>query len=228
MKCNFCGAELESSDQNFCQFCGAKIPEKAKTQEQPLQEPSPQPTKTPTTSSQGSTYQPPTIPTGPSQTGGSSPSTTSHPLTQPSYGKKSTAQAHSYAKKCLASAIISIALSIFAFIFGGMLSFIGFIETVANNNNTTMAIFAVSGGQIVRPFLLLIPVGANIIGLILGIASRKYKSRSEAIGYADDNVRKVGSVFAVFGIILNAIGLAIGGMALFNNFMALYSELAYN
>jgi len=219
VKCPYCGAELESPDQRFCQFCGAEVPDKIKSQSKPEKQ---QPTSIPTTSTQQSTYQPPTIPTNSSQTSGVSSTTPSQPFSQPDYGKPSTAQAHSYAKKCLAYAIVSIALSIFAFAFGGALNFIGFIQSM--NYYYSSSIFQAFGPF---PFLLIIPVAANVVGLIFGITSRKYKSRSESLGYTDDTVRKVGSTFAIFGIILNAVGMAVGGVFLFNNFSSLYYEYMY-
>lgn len=89
-------------------------------------------------------------------------------------------------------------------------------------------IFSIIPVSAIRPFILVIPVAANGVGLIFAIVARKYKSRSETMGYTDDSVRKVGSVFSIFGIILNAVGLALGGVSLLTSFSSLYSQFLMN
>jgi hypothetical protein len=224
MNCPYCGAELESRDQRFCQFCGAEVPERVRSKLESTEKPSP----TPKTPSQQSTYEPPTIPTQTSETETSPSISPSQPLTQPDYGKGSATEAHSYAKKCLAFAIISLGLAVFAFIYGGFLNMIGFIESLYSTDPSFSMLLAISPFRYVRPFLIFIPIGANVIGLIFATTANKYKEKSERMGYADDSVRKVGSVFAIFGIILNIIGLVDGGLSALFTFSDLYSLFIYN
>jgi len=100
-----------------------------------------------------------------------------------------------HSKRSLAFAIVSLALAAVGFGFGSSSNFIGMIMPYS---------YYGSGGVLG----LIIGVIFNITGLIFGILSKT--NGKKARNYEPINtLKKVGGVFAVFGIVINIIPLAI-------------------
>ena len=101
-----------------------------------------------------------------------------------------------YSKNCFALAIISIALAITGFIFGGI--------NLIRNLLPIYLFPYYPGGPGVGLVGLTIAIVLNIGGLIFGILS-KVNSSKAGKNEPINTLEKVGSVFAVFGIIINSI-----------------------
>ena len=102
-----------------------------------------------------------------------------------------------HSKRSLAFAIVSLALAAVGFGFGISSNFIGMIMPYSPYPGISTGVFG-----------LIIGVIFNITGLIFGILSRK--NCSNARNFEPINtLKKVGGVFAVFGIVINIIPLAI-------------------
>ncbi|MFX1442890.1 MAG: zinc ribbon domain-containing protein [Promethearchaeota archaeon] len=98
-----------------------------------------------------------------------------------------------HSKKCLAFSIISIAMAAVTLEIGGSLRFFYVL-------GMPLPLFIMG---------VIINIVINIVGLILGILARL--NGKKAVNLESDNaVEKVGSIFAIFGIIGNIILLIIG------------------
>ena len=105
-----------------------------------------------------------------------------------------------YSKNCFAFAIISIALAITGFIFGGI--------NLIRNLLPIYLFPYFPGGPGVGVVGLTIAIVLNIGGLIFGILSRVNSSKAGKLEPIN-TLEKIGSVFAVFGIILNVIPIVV-------------------
>ena len=106
-----------------------------------------------------------------------------------------------HSKKCFAFSIVSLGLAGASFIFGGG-NFFSFLMPYSPYPGISIVVFG-----------LIIGVILNVTGLIFGILSRTNSSkagRNEPI----NGLEKVGSVFAVFGIVTNSIPLAAAAVNL--------------
>lgn len=103
-------------------------------------------------------------------------------------------------KMCFAFAIVSIALAIVGFIFGGSSFFRSFLSSMLYPYYPS----GLGGGLIG----IIIAIILNIAGLIFGIVSR-VNSRKAGENEPTNTLEKFGSVVSVFGIIINAIPLII-------------------
>ncbi|MFX1256951.1 MAG: zinc-ribbon domain-containing protein [Promethearchaeota archaeon] len=114
-----------------------------------------------------------------------------------------------YSKKSLAFAIVSIALAILTLFLGSsVLSYIIFMSSFEDYFSINyIALLAIN----------IVIIIINIIGLTLGILSKVYNNKATEIE-PENPIKKVGSVFLIFGIILNSISLGaavIGGIISF-------------
>lgn len=105
-----------------------------------------------------------------------------------------------YSKKCFAFALVSIALAIVGFSFGG----INLIRTFLPAYFFPYYPGGLGGGIVG----LIIAIVLNIGGLVFGILSRVNSSKAGK-NEPVNTLEKLGSVVAVFGIIMNAIPLVI-------------------
>ena len=106
-----------------------------------------------------------------------------------------------HSKKCFAFSIVSLGLAGAGFIFGGT-NFFGSLNPYSPYPLVFSGIFGLIIGTIL-----------NVTGLIFGILSRTNSSKAgkhEPI----NTLEKSGSVFAVFGIVLNSIPLAGAAVSL--------------
>ena len=106
-----------------------------------------------------------------------------------------------HSKKCFAFSIVSLGLAGAGFIFGG------------GNFFSLLMPYSPYPGISIVVFGLILGVILNVTGLIFGILSRTNSSkagRNEPI----NGLEKVGSVFAVFGIVTNSIPLAAAAVNL--------------
>jgi len=101
-----------------------------------------------------------------------------------------------YSKNCFALAIISIALAITGFIFGGI--------NLIRNLLPIYLFPYYPGGPGVGLVGVTIAIVLNIGGLIFGILSRTNSSKAGKFEPIN-TLEKVGSVFGVFGIVINSI-----------------------
>ncbi len=119
----------------------------------------------------------------------------------------------SHSKKCIAFALLSLAFAVVALIFGAIASgglysyYYYYYETVTQRLRTISYI------------VLLI---SNILGLLFGILAKVNSSKADVLE-ADNTSRKVGNVFGIIGIIVNAIAFAlaiiIGPTRVFGNYL---------
>jgi len=121
-----------------------------------------------------------------------------------------------HSKKCFAFSIVSLGLAGASFIFGGgnFFSLLMPYTPYPGISNFTISITV---------FVLIIGIIPNVTGLIFGILSRTNSSkagRNEPI----NGLEKVGSVFAVFGIVTNSILLAVAAV---NFVITLISAFTY-
>ena len=171
MFCQNCGERLESQNQKFCKNCGSKL------------------------SNIFDAPQPPQLRVEENQ-----PASTVRSI--PVYESKSikVGGPGPNSKMCFVFAIVSIALAIAGFLFGGNYFFRFFIYSFM------FPIF--SGGLGLGIIGLIIAIVLNIGGLIFAILSRVNSSRAgknEPINILE----QFGSVVAVFGIIMNIIPIVI-------------------
>jgi len=106
-----------------------------------------------------------------------------------------------HSKKCFAFSIVSLGLAGAGFIFGG------------GNFFSLLMPYSPYPGISIVVFGLILGVILNVTGLVFGILSRTNSSkagRNEPI----NGLEKVGSVFAVFGIVTNSIPLAAAAVNL--------------
>ena len=101
-----------------------------------------------------------------------------------------------HSKKCLAFAIVSLAFAGVGYVFGGV------------NIMRFLLPFAYYLGYSIGFLGLIVAVILNIIGLVFGILSRTNSSKAGKFEPVNA-LEKVGSVFAVFGIIMNSIPIVL-------------------
>ena len=124
-----------------------------------------------------------------------------------------------HSKKTLAFAIVSLVLAGIGFALGGTMSIRMMNPYYYYSYNYVFAFIA-----------LMVGVVFNVTGLIFGILSRTNCSKARKVEPAN-GLEKVGSIFAIFGIIINSIPVVvILGMliiALISNiiFMTMYSTI---
>ncbi len=125
----------------------------------------------------------------------SSPVSTYLPVSQQKPVKKE-GQPGPYSKKCLIFAVASIGLA---------------IAGLAVGSGSMISSFMPMMGGIYFGFLarIIIAIVLNIIGLIFGIISRVNSKRAGELEPVN-TVEKIGSILAIFGIIINAIAIALG------------------
>ncbi len=99
-----------------------------------------------------------------------------------------------YSNKCLGFAIASIALLVFGIIFSGPMVFFGILLG-------RMSV-------IIIIIIIIIIISIHIVGLTFGILSRTNQKKAEKLE-PENVVEKLGSVFMIFGIILNIIAIGI-------------------
>ena len=180
MFCPNCGEEIIEQDQKFCQNCGSEIPTSGEAPQSSKVSPKP----TPVTQSYAV---PRPVPT---------PSYAQTPRTIGGPGRES--------KKCLAFALISLAIAIFTF------------SSSSGTGFSPFSFYSFPGVPL--PIVIII---AHIVGLVFGIVAKK--SSSEASMTEPINaVEKAGSVFAVFGIVVNSIGLAMALIVSFVSWVPFY------
>ena len=102
----------------------------------------------------------------------------------------------SHSKKCLAFAIVSIAFAVVGYVFGGV------------NVMRFLLPFAYYLGYSVGFIGLIVAVILNITGLVFGILSRTNSSKAGEFE-PKNTLEKVGSVFGIFGIIMNSIPIVL-------------------
>ena len=105
-----------------------------------------------------------------------------------------------HSQRCFAFAIVSIALAIAGFIFGGNSFFRFFMSSIFY----PYYLGGLGGGLVG----IIIAIILNIVGLIFGILSR-VNSRKAGEIEPINTLEKFGSVVSVFGIIINIIPLVI-------------------
>ena len=101
-----------------------------------------------------------------------------------------------HSKKCLAFAIVSIAFAVVGYVFGGV------------NIMRFLLPFAFYLGYSIGFIGLIVAVILNITGLVFGILSRTNSSKAGKFEPIN-TLEKMGSVFSVFGIIMNSIPIVL-------------------
>ncbi|MFX1480314.1 MAG: zinc-ribbon domain-containing protein [Promethearchaeota archaeon] len=180
MFCPNCGEEIIEQDQKFCQNCGSEIPTTGEVPQRITVSPKPTPV-----AQKYSVPKPVSTPT--------------YVRTAPTRGGPGPAS-----KKCLAFALVSLAIAIFTFGSAGGSGYGPFSFYIA--------------GAIPRIIIVII---AHIVGLVFGIVSRT-NSREASMTEPINGVEKAGSVFAIFGIVVNSIGLAIALIFAFVSWIPYY------
>ena len=171
MFCQNCGEKLESQNQRFCTNCGSE---------------------------HSNIFDAPQTPQLRAEENQASSTVRSTPVYDPKPIKVGGPGPHS--QRCFAFAIVSIALAIAGFIFGGS-SFFRFLIPSMFYPYYPIGL----GGGLVE---IIIAIILNIAGLIFGILSR-VNSRNAGEIEPINTLEKFGSVVSVFGIIINAIPLVI-------------------
>jgi len=101
-----------------------------------------------------------------------------------------------HSKKCFSFSLVSIGFFVAGFVFGG---------TILLRFILPLYFFPFFGGGII---MWIIAIVLHIIGFIFGILSRVNSSKARNLE-ASHALEKVGSVFGVFGIVLNVLPMAI-------------------
>lgn len=101
-----------------------------------------------------------------------------------------------YSKKCFYFSLVSIGFFVAGFVFGG---------TILLRFILPLYFFPFFGGGII---MWIIAIVLHLVGFIFGILSRVNSSKARSLE-ASHALEKVGSVFGVFGIILNVLPMAI-------------------
>jgi len=99
----------------------------------------------------------------------------------------------SYSNKCFGYAIASIALVIFGIIFSGPILFFRLFGR---------------GSVLIMIIFVMVIILIHIVGLIFGILSRTNSTKAKTLD-PENVIGKLGSVFGIIGIVLNAIALGI-------------------
>lgn len=180
MFCPNCGEEIIEQDQKFCQNCGSEIPTTGEAPQPTIVSPKPTPV-----AQKYSVPKPVPTPT--------------YVRTAPTRGSPGPAS-----KKCLAFALVSLAIAIFTFSSSGGTGYGPF------------SFYIIPG--IPRVIIVII---AHIVGLVFGIVSRK-NSRDASMTEPINGVEKAGSVFAVFGIVVNSIGLGLALIVAFTSWLPFF------
>ncbi|KKN24754.1 hypothetical protein LCGC14_0891600 [marine sediment metagenome] len=181
MFCPSCGEKLTDPDQAFCSKCGSEIGAPLEPPQKTSQSP-PVSTYIPISQQISTkTSQPP-------------PESTSVQVYQPKSVKKEKGGPGPYSIKCLIFALISIGLSISGLVIGS-----------SSMISSIMPMMGIAFGFLPR---LILAIVLNIIGLIFGIISRVNSSKAGELEPVN-TVEKIGSILAIFGIIINAIAIAL-------------------
>jgi hypothetical protein len=107
--------------------------------------------------------------------------------------------AGSYSRKCLGFALTSLGIAVASIIVSGWIFLFPLI---------TGLFYFMGGMSGIRITGMIITLLLYIMGLVFGSVARTNGKKAGSLD-ATNAVHKVGSVFAVFGIVINAIGLAI-------------------
>lgn len=197
-----CGTELKSKQQNFCQFCGFELSGNVNSQQFDTSI-STNPSKFSSNQTQSFSNEPimaePLFPTSSYKTS-----------TISGYESGSSAKCRSYAKRCLAFAILSNILGTIA-LYSGMFLAMSNSRNIFNYDDYGYYNF----DPLIGSSLLIIPIILSIVSFILGVSAKIYNRRSAKLGYAGKKFRSAGSVLAVFGIIFGVVGIIAGGVSLF-------------
>jgi len=189
MLCPSCGSELERPDQKYCQYCGIDLTGITNTSSRE-QVPPISPKTVPIVPRNRSEYHPPSLSSISTNHNESTQTPNSHiysPLEQELISEDHT---HSKSIICLVLSLFSCGLGLFPFIIVGVIyTSTGFPQNVLG---------------------LIILIGVSHVGgLATGIISIVLIRRSKYTYSKKKSIKTVGKVFAIIGIVLNAIGLYI-------------------
>lgn len=189
MLCPSCGSELNRPDQKYCQYCGMELTGITNTS---MNEQSPpiSPKTVPIMPRNRSEYHPPSLSSHSTSQNESIQSPDTHIYSYPDQALISEDHPNSKNIICLILSLVSCSLGLFPFILVGL-------------------IYTTSGfPQNILGLIVVISL-SHIGGLTTGIISIVVIRRSTNIYAKKNSIKTVGKVFAIIGIVINAIGIYI-------------------